>query len=129
MQTRSVFCALAFILLLCAGCAITAANISQKTPRQVFTVSTFKPENLAPRVVGIVEETYPFKYYATSVLPGNNSVSIRSFDMARGGYVLWMELTAIPDATSISIYIPSDLYWNAEETALDLRQRIEQLKP
>jgi len=38
------------------------------------------------------------------------------------------ELTAIPDATSISIYIPSDLYWSAEDIALDLRQRIEQLK-
>jgi len=120
---------LTFIILFCSGCAITPANISEKTPRQIFTISMFKPEQLSPLVVSIVEKTYPFKYYATSVIPGKNSASIRSHDTARGGYVLWMELTAIPDATSISIYIPSDLYWRAEDIALDLRQRMEQLKP
>jgi hypothetical protein len=92
MKTKLMLCMSAFILLFCAGCAITPANISDKTPRQLFTVPSFKPEHLAPRIVGIVEGTYPFKYYATSVVPGNNSTSIRSHDTVRGGYVLWMEL-------------------------------------
>ena len=118
------------IFILCfTGCGITPVNLNSQTPRQVFSIPMAKPEYIAPQVVSIVESTYPFKYYPTSYVPGHNSATIRSYDQYRGGNILWMQFTAIPDATSISIFITSDLYWNAEDIALNLRQRIEQLKP
>ena len=117
-----------FILFL-AGCGITPVNLSRQTPRQMFSMPQVKPEHLAPQVFSIVEETYPFKHYPTSYAPGRNSATIRSYDQYRGGNILWMQFTEIPDATSISIFITSDLYWNAEDIALNLRKRIEQLKP